>query len=173
MQQTFLLLFSFISDNKQNPLFLPKSSFALYIYIYIKNNSTFWWWVISARENHGSSFPLVVCKLVKFLPFYEPLWLESIQEHKVQGGFLFFAFLQENKRRSVGISDYLSSCLPPPPNAHLMQRIRLERKISCAALKASLPAHKQVQEEEEGKKSSFSWQRAACGVGARKAVLDS
>lgn len=70
----------------------------------------------------GVLFPQFVCKLVKFLPVYELLWLEAIQEHKVQADF----FMHWNKRRSVGDQRWERLPVVVPPTSSDAQ--------PCAAL---------------------------------------
>lgn len=94
----------------------------------------------------GVVFPPFVCKLVKFLPVYELLWLEPVQEHKVQADFLYSG-TKGGVSGTSGGRDYLSWPLPPPPTPTLC-RARLERQISCfCPVNAALPARKQVQEK--------------------------
>lgn len=98
MQPTFLLLFSLIRDQKQNPSFLCNDHF--------------------------------VCKFTEFLPVYELLWLESIQEHKVQA------------RTKGGVSgSAVGTCRRPSCDAHLGWK-------ESSHVKATLPACKQVEEKK-------------------------
>lgn len=90
--------------------------------------------------------PQFVCKLVKFLPVYELLWLECVQEHRVRADLFW------DKRRSVGDQrrERVPVAVPPTSSdAHLVPSLaRLERKISCASpARAALPACKQVPEK--------------------------
>lgn len=91
--------------------------------------------------------PQFVCKLVKFLPVYELLWLECVQEHRVRADLFW------DKRRSVGDQrrERVPVAVPPTSSdAHLVPSLaRLERKISCASpARAALPACKQVPEKK-------------------------
>lgn len=85
--------------------------------------------------------PQFVCKLVKFLPVYELLWLEPSQEHKVQADF----FTRRTKGGVSGISggdDYLSASLPPPPPTPTLSG---KKDLMCfCPVRAALPACKQV-----------------------------
>lgn len=107
MQPTFLLLFSLIRDQKQNPPFLCNDHF--------------------------------VCKFTEFLPVYELLWLESIQEHKVQA------------RTKGGVSgSAVGTCRRPSCDAHVGWK-------ESSHVKATLPACKQVEEKKSFPGSGGMW----------------